>query len=107
MGRFLDANRKPTSDESKAAKDAKTGAPVENPARNIWVTETALTTALNASYFAENVANFAIVMGAALMLVGVGFLVFLLVALPRPLPAAEKGKLASTAAPSAGLAPPY
>jgi hypothetical protein len=75
MGRFLDANGKPTSDESKAAKDAKTGQPVENGLRNMWVTETALTTALNTSYFAESVATFAIAMGAALLLTGIGFLV--------------------------------
>src|SRR5919197_3083394 len=81
MGRFLDKAGKATNDEKLAAIDPKSGKPVDNPARNIWVTETALTTALNTSYFAENVANFAIVMGAALMLVGVGFLVFLLVAL--------------------------
>ena len=73
MGRFLDANGKPTSDENKAAKDAKTGQPVENGLRNLWVTETALTTALNTSYFAESVATFAIVMGFALLLTGIGF----------------------------------
>jgi hypothetical protein len=78
MGRFLDANGKPTNDENKAAKDAKTGQPVENGLRNLWVTETALTTALNTSYFAESVATFAIAMGAALLLVGTGFLVFIL-----------------------------
>ena len=44
-------------------------------ARNTWVTETALGTALNTSYFAENVALFSIVMGAALLLTGIGFLV--------------------------------
>ncbi len=75
MGRYLDSNGKPTNDENKAAKDAKTGQPVENGLRNLWVTETALTTALNTSYFAESVATFAIVMGAALLLVGIGFLV--------------------------------
>jgi hypothetical protein len=42
------------------------------------VTETALTTALNRSYFAENVANFAIVTGFALLLAGIGFLVLTL-----------------------------
>ena len=42
MGRFLDANGNPTSDESQAAKDPKTGQPVENGLRNLWVTETAL-----------------------------------------------------------------
>ena len=75
MGRYLDASGKPTNDENKAAKDAKTGQPVENGLRNLWVTETALTTALNTAYFAESVATFAIVMGAALLLTGIGFLV--------------------------------
>jgi hypothetical protein len=75
MGRFLDANGNQTSDESKAAIDPKTKRPVENLARNIWVTETALTTALNTSFFAERVAMFSIVMGFALLLTGIGFLV--------------------------------
>jgi dipeptide/tripeptide permease len=44
----------------------------------MWVTETALTTALNTSYFAENVAKFAMVMGFALLLAGLGFLVLTL-----------------------------
>lgn len=75
MPRFLDKNGKPTSDEGQAAKDPATGAPVANHARDIWVTYTALSTALNASYFAENVGVFGIVMGIALLLVGIGFLV--------------------------------
>ena len=78
MGRFLDENGKPTSDETKAAKDPKTGQPVENGLRNMWVNETALTTALNTAYFAESVATFAIVMGFALLLTGIGFGVVLL-----------------------------
>ena len=78
MGRFLDENGKPTSDESKAAKDEKTGQPVENGLRNMWVNETALTTALNTAYFAESVATFAIVMGVALLLTGTGFLVMVI-----------------------------
>jgi hypothetical protein len=53
----------------------KTKRPVENLARNIWVTETALTTALNTSFFAERVALFSIVMGIALLFTGIGFLV--------------------------------
>ena len=87
--------------EKAAAIDPKTQKPVSNPARQIWVTETALTTALNTAYFAESVALFAIIVGVALMLVGVGFLVFLLVALRRPVPAPEKGTWATSAAPSA------
>jgi hypothetical protein len=78
MPRFLDENGKPTADEKAAAVDPKSGEPVSNPARNLWVTETALATALNTSYFAENVANFAIVMGFALLLAGIGFLVLTL-----------------------------
>lgn len=75
MPRFLDANGKPTSDESAAAKDPKTGAPVSNGQRDLWVTATALTTALNTSFFAEQVGLFSTVIGFALLLVGIGFLV--------------------------------
>ena len=97
MGRFLDAKGNPTSDESKAAKDPKTGQPVANEARNIWVTETALTTALNTAYFGERVGVFGIIMGVALLLTGIGFLVLTLggaltekeaAARPAPRPAA-------------------
>ncbi len=58
-----------------AATDAKTAQPVANGLRELWVTETALTTALNTSFFAERVALFSIVMGLALLLSGIGFLV--------------------------------
>ena len=78
MGRFLTPSGEPTSDEAKAAKTAE-GQPVENGLRNLWVTETALTTALNTSFFAERVAVFSIVMGIALLLTGIGFLVLTLV----------------------------
>ena len=84
MGRYLTAAGKPTNDEKAAAVDKATGKPVENGARNIWVTETALTTALNTSFFAESVATFAIVMGIALLLVGGGFLVLTLRVLRQP-----------------------
>jgi multisubunit Na+/H+ antiporter MnhC subunit len=53
------------------------------------VTETALTTALNTSFFAERVAVFSIVMGVALLLTGIGFFILTLggalgyVAIPR------------------------
>jgi hypothetical protein len=75
MARFLDESGKPTEDEAAAAKDPKTGGPVENPARNIWISSTAFQTALNTAYFAESVATFVIAMGGALLLVGIGFLV--------------------------------
>lgn len=78
MGRFLDADGNETSDESKAAKDPETGEPVENGLRNVWVTSTALSSALNMSFFAERVALFSIMMGVALLLTGIGFLVLCL-----------------------------
>jgi hypothetical protein len=89
MGRFATADGKPigTNDEAKALKDAQ-GQPVANGARNIWVTETALTTALNTSYMAEQLALFGLVVGIALLLSGVGFVVLALAALrPRRAPA--------------------
>lgn len=88
MGRFLTPSGEQTSDEAAAAKTPD-GRPVENGLRNLWVTETALTTALNTAFFAERVAVFSIVMGAALLLTGIGFLVLTLggalgwVALPK------------------------
>ena len=86
MGRFLakpgtpaklTAGQGGTSDPKYAVTDPKTG-PVSNPARNIWVTETALTTALNTAYMAERIALFGIVVGVALLLSGIGFLVLAL-----------------------------
>lgn len=74
MPRYVDARGRPTNDEAAAAKD-KTGAPVSNAARNVWVTETALSNALNTSYIAEQVALFSIVIGVAMALSGIGFLV--------------------------------
>ena len=86
MARFVDAQGKETDDEAKAAKNPKTGGPMDNPARDIWVTSTALSTALNTSYFAEQVATFSIVTGIALLLTGIGFLVLVL-SLRRRFPA--------------------
>jgi hypothetical protein len=77
MGRFLTPSGEDTSDEALAAKTPD-GRPVENGLRTMWVTETALTTALNTAFFAERVALFSIVMGVALLLTGIGFLVLTL-----------------------------
>jgi hypothetical protein len=77
MGRYASASDPSdpagTNDETAAAKD-ESGQPVSNGARNLWVTETALSTALNMSYLATGVAIFSIVVGIALILAGVGFL---------------------------------
>jgi hypothetical protein len=97
MGRFLTPSGEDTSDEALAAK--QNGRPVENGLRNMWVTETALTTALNMSFMAEQLSLFGIVVGIALLLTGVGFFVLAIGgALRRTEPRAAKTPLRTTAA---------
>src|SRR6185503_13411478 len=88
MGRFLTKDGKDTNDATLAATDPKTGKPVENGLRNLWVTETALSNALNTSFFAEQVAMFGLVVGVALLLAGIGFGILAFTAF-RWLPARE------------------
>jgi len=76
MPEYATANGKGTNDASKALMS--NGQPVANAARNVWVTETALTTALNVSYMASQLGNFGIVVGIALLLSGIGFLILAL-----------------------------
>ena len=87
MGRFLALPTAPknvtdggggTSDPKYAVTDPKTKQPVENGRRNVWIQETALTTALNLSYTAQQIALFGLVVGIALLLSGIGFLVLAL-----------------------------
>ncbi|HEX8714436.1 MAG TPA: hypothetical protein VF706_02615 [Solirubrobacteraceae bacterium] len=72
MPRYASADGKGTNVESQALKNAK-GKPAENPERNVWIQETALSTALNTSYMAGQVSLFGIVVGIALLLSGLGF----------------------------------
>ena len=99
MGRFVSAANPDdpagTSDEAAAAKD-ENGQPVANGARNIWVTETALTTALNMSYMAEQLSLFGLVVGIALLLSGIGFIILAVATLGVPgLRRAEQKTLSS------------
>jgi hypothetical protein len=90
MGRFATADGAPagTNDTAAAVKNSD-GSPVANAARNTWVTETALSTALNMGYMAEQLSLFSIVIGIALLLSGIGFVVLDWVALHRRREAAE------------------
>jgi hypothetical protein len=56
--------------EYAEAKTFPGGGPVPNPARNVWITETALTTALNASYMADQISLFGIAVGGVMLLLG-------------------------------------
>ncbi len=82
MGRYIAKPNTPvqytdglgaTNDPKYALSDPKTQQPVSNGRRDIWVTYTALTTALNTSYFATQMALFGLVIGIALLLAGIGF----------------------------------
>jgi len=76
MPEYATADGKGTNDATQALQS--NGQPVANAARNVWVTETALTTALNMSYMAEQLGNFGIVVGIALLLSGFGFIILAL-----------------------------
>lgn len=87
MGRYIAAPGTPlkytdglgaTNDPTKAATDPKTNQPKTNGRRDIWVTYTALTTALNTSYMASQLALFSVVIGIALLLAGIGFAILAL-----------------------------
>jgi hypothetical protein len=81
MGRYQSADDPSdpagTNDEAAAAKD-ENGEPISNGARDIWVTETALTTALNLGYMAEMLSIFSVVVGIALLLTGIGLVILAL-----------------------------
>ena len=62
-----------TDNTQYAVIDPKTQQPVQNASRQIWVTYTALATALNTSFMASQLALFGIVVGIALLLTGIGF----------------------------------
>lgn len=78
MGRYQSAAKPDdpagTNDTAAAATD-NNGQPVSNGARDIWITETALTTALNVSFMAERLAVFGMVVGIALLLTGIGLVI--------------------------------
>jgi hypothetical protein len=103
MGRYIAQPNTPlkftdglgaTSDPTKAATDPQTKQPVNNGRRDIWVTYTALTTALNTSYMASQLALFGIVVGIALLLAGLGFaiLAFAIFRVPAMAPKSKEAK---------------
>ena len=75
MPRAVDTKTGKPVPEDKAAVALENGTAIDNPERQTWVTETALATALNTSYFAEQVSDFGIAMGIAMVLIGIGLLV--------------------------------
>jgi hypothetical protein len=87
MGRYLAKTDAPvqftdfnggTNDTKYAQIDEASGQPVSNGARNLWVTETSLTTALYLAYTGSAISLFGVVVGIALLLSGIGFLILAL-----------------------------
>jgi hypothetical protein len=67
-----------TNDTTHAQIDPKTTQPVSNGTRDLWVTETSLSTALYLAYTASAISLFGIVVGIALLLAGIGFVILAL-----------------------------
>ena len=89
MPRYASADGKGTNVAAQATKSSS-GQPLDNPARTVWINETALSTALNVSYMASQLALFGIVVGVALLLSGIGFIVLAASGALRPNAAASK-----------------
>lgn len=105
MGRYKLANSPDdpagTSDAAVAAKNAE-GQPISNAARDIWINENALATALNVSYMAEQLSIFGIVVGVALLLTGIGLVILALAVFRQRAPATEPATTRATTTPVAG-----
>ena len=85
MPRFASKDGLGTNDEALAVK-LPNGVGMPNPARNVWITETALSTALNTSYMAEQISLFGIAVGGSFLIVGLALGAFALggMRIPRP-----------------------
>ena len=77
-----------TNDPEAAAQD-ENGEPISNSARNIWVTETALATALDMGFMSEMLSIFSIIVGIALLLTGIGLVILAKGLFGRPRPGGD------------------
>jgi hypothetical protein len=88
-----------TNDPEAAAQD-ENGEPISNSARNIWVTETALATALDMGFMSEMLSIFSIIVGIALLLTGIGLVILAKAVFGRPRPAADTSSQARVPEPT-------
>ena len=89
-----------TNDPEAAAQD-ENGEPISNSARNIWVTETALATALDMGFMSEMLSIFSIIVGVALLLTGIGLVILARAVFGRGSPGAQ----VASQTPEPGTAP--
>ncbi len=90
-----------TSDPEAAAKD-ENGEPIPNGARNIWITETALATALDMGFMSEMLSIFSVIVGIALLLTGIGLLILAKAVFGKPRAVAESASPVPTPEPATG-----
>jgi hypothetical protein len=90
-----------TNDPEAAAMD-ENGEPISNSARNIWVTETALATALDMGFMSEMLSIFSIIVGIALLLTGIGLVILAKAVFGRWRANAQEPSSASTPATAPG-----
>jgi hypothetical protein len=92
MGQYQSADNpsdpKGTNDPEAAAKD-ENGQPISNSARNIWITETALASALDMGFMSEMLSIFSVVVGFALLLTGIGLVILAFAVFGRLWPVAR------------------
>jgi hypothetical protein len=90
-----------TNEPEAAAKD-ENGEPISNSARNIWVTETALATALDMGFMSEMLSIFSIIVGVALLLTGIGLVILAKAVFGRWRTDAQPASSASSVAAASG-----
>jgi hypothetical protein len=90
-----------TSDATLATKNAE-GQPISNAARDIWINENALATALNVSYMAEQLSIFGMVVGIALLLTGIGLVILAFAVFGQLVPTTESVAEKAKTTPVAG-----
>ena len=91
-----------TNDTKYAVVNSATGQPADNGVRNVWVTETSLTSALNLAYTATQISLFGIVVGVALLLTGLGLFILAFAVFGRKVEEKEAKTIATTTVPAAG-----
>jgi hypothetical protein len=69
---YVDVDGNPTPDTGVAAKDERTGQPVESPGHALWIQSTTLQTALMQAYLAFRVSELTVALGGSFVAVGIG-----------------------------------
>jgi hypothetical protein len=69
---YVDSEGQPTFEASEAAKDERTGQPIESPEHALWVQSITLQSALVQAYMAFRIAELTVAIGMALAAAGAG-----------------------------------